>query len=108
MRADSIVQAKMMMMMMKFGTDSDQIAGREEEFLLSDGRPAPFPMEELIIRTPCSIIVSDALEPDYPIIYVNTVFEKVTGYRAEEVLGRNRFSLLSLCGIFFKVLLTLV
>nr|AML76761.1 putative LOV domain-containing protein [Ilex sp. BC-2016] len=38
---------------------------------------------------PSSIVVSDALEPDFPIIYVNTVFEMFTGYRAHEVLGRN-------------------
>ncbi|KAJ0981261.1 hypothetical protein J5N97_009516 [Dioscorea zingiberensis] len=36
-----------------------------------------------------SFVVSDALEPDYPIIYVNTVFEMCTGYSADEVLGRN-------------------
>ncbi|KAH7679819.1 flavin-binding kelch repeat F-box protein 1 [Dioscorea alata] len=36
-----------------------------------------------------SFVVADALEPDYPIIYVNTVFEMSTGYRADEVLGRN-------------------
>lgn len=39
--------------------------------------------------TPTSIIVCDALEPDFPIIYVNSVFEIFTGYRAYEVLGRN-------------------
>nr|AML78823.1 putative LOV domain-containing protein [Xanthium strumarium] len=38
---------------------------------------------------PTSIVVSDALEPDFPVIYVNKVFESVTGYRADEVLGRN-------------------
>nr|GEX82039.1 hypothetical protein [Tanacetum cinerariifolium] len=38
---------------------------------------------------PTSIVVSDAMEPDFPIIYVNKVFESVTGYRADEVLGRN-------------------
>lgn len=38
---------------------------------------------------PTSFVVSDALEPDFPIIYVNTVFEICTGYRADEVLGRN-------------------
>lgn len=40
-------------------------------------------------QSPTSFVVSDALEPDFPIIYVNTVFEKSTGYRADEVLGRN-------------------
>ncbi|CDP16253.1 unnamed protein product [Coffea canephora] len=41
------------------------------------------------ITTPSAIVVSDALEPDFPIIYVNTVFELSTGFRADEVLGRN-------------------
>nr|AML77948.1 putative LOV domain-containing protein [Ligustrum sinense] len=41
------------------------------------------------IRMPASIVVSDALEPDFPVIYVNTVFEFSTGFRADEVLGRN-------------------
>nr|AML76922.1 putative LOV domain-containing protein [Rhamnus japonica] len=39
--------------------------------------------------TPTSFVVSDALEPDFPVIYVNKVFEIFTGYRADEVLGRN-------------------
>ncbi|XP_068658927.1 adagio protein 3-like [Aristolochia californica] len=39
--------------------------------------------------TPTAFVVSDALEPDFPVIYVNTVFEIFTGYRADEVLGRN-------------------
>jgi len=39
--------------------------------------------------TPTSIVVCDALEIDFPIIYVNTTFEISTGYRANEILGRN-------------------
>lgn len=39
--------------------------------------------------TPTSFVVSDALESDFPIIYVNKVFEISTGYRANEALGRN-------------------
>nr|AML77065.1 putative LOV domain-containing protein [Phlox sp. BC-2016] len=39
--------------------------------------------------TPSAIVVSDAFEPDFPVIYVNQVFEIFTGYRADEVLGRN-------------------
>lgn len=41
------------------------------------------------IFTPSSIVVSDALEHDFPIIYVNSVFEISTGFRADEVLGLN-------------------
>lgn len=49
----------------------------------------PFPIDKLLQPAPCGFVVTDALEPDNPIIYVNSVFEMVTGYRAEEVLGRN-------------------
>lgn len=48
--------------------------------------PLPFPVLQ---TAPCGFVVTDALEPDHPIIYVNAVFEMLTGYRAEEVLGRN-------------------
>ncbi len=35
------------------------------------------------------ITISDALSPDMPLIYVNAGFEKMTGYAAAEVLGKN-------------------
>ena len=35
------------------------------------------------------ISIADALQPDMPLIYVNAGFEKMTGYSAAEVLGRN-------------------
>lgn len=38
---------------------------------------------------PSGITVADALQPDLPLVYVNPGFERMTGYRAEEVLGRN-------------------
>nr|AML79122.1 putative LOV domain-containing protein [Cosmarium subtumidum] len=46
-------------------------------------------MEKLMSERPCGLIVCDALDPDQPIIYVNRIFEIVTGYTAEEILGRN-------------------
>ncbi|KAF6155530.1 hypothetical protein GIB67_017885 [Kingdonia uniflora] len=39
--------------------------------------------------TPSAIVVSDAFETDFPIIYVNTVFETSTGFKAHEVIGKN-------------------
>jgi PAS domain S-box-containing protein len=35
------------------------------------------------------IIISDARQPDRPLIYVNSAFERMTGYSAAEVIGQN-------------------
>jgi len=35
------------------------------------------------------ILITDARAPDNPIVFVNPAFERVTGYRAEEAIGRN-------------------
>lgn len=36
-----------------------------------------------------AIIITDCEQADQPIVYVNPAFERITGYRSEEVLGRN-------------------
>ena len=35
------------------------------------------------------IIITDALQHDNPVIYVNTAFQNITGYNSDEVLNRN-------------------
>lgn len=51
--------------------------------------------EELILRERAvaaasnGIIICDARLPDMPIVYINRAFEKMTGYAASEVVGRN-------------------
>jgi PAS domain S-box-containing protein len=35
------------------------------------------------------VVISDARQPDMPIIYVNPMFEEMSGYASSEVLGRN-------------------
>lgn len=35
------------------------------------------------------ITITDALQPDHPIIYANAAFERITGYPKEETLGKN-------------------
>lgn len=35
------------------------------------------------------VIISDARQPDFPIIYCNKAFCEITGYPAEEILGQN-------------------
>ena len=34
-------------------------------------------------------VIADALAPDYPIVFVNAAFERVTGYGRTEAIGRN-------------------
>ena len=38
---------------------------------------------------PVSVAIADAKHADLPLIYVNAAFEALTGYHAEEILGRN-------------------
>ncbi|MCA1770787.1 MAG: EAL domain-containing protein [Halomonas sp.] len=35
------------------------------------------------------VVICDARQPDLPIIYINSAFERITGYMREEALGQN-------------------
>lgn len=35
------------------------------------------------------IVITDSLQPGHPIIYVNPAFERITGYSADEAIGRD-------------------
>jgi diguanylate cyclase (GGDEF)-like protein/PAS domain S-box-containing protein len=35
------------------------------------------------------IVIADARQPDFPVVYVNSAFEDITGYSAVEIQGRN-------------------
>ncbi|CAF1948667.1 unnamed protein product [Brassica oleracea var. botrytis] len=63
----------------------------DSDFDLSggDNGPIPFPLSSQPKTATFGFVVSDALDPNHPIIYVNTVFEIITGYRADEVIGKN-------------------
>nr|AML77451.1 putative LOV domain-containing protein [Brodiaea sierrae] len=83
---------------MEWDSDLEDLSGgeeeEEEERLFAGGLGGPFSIGERLfpgLPVPASygLAVTDAIEPDHPIIYVNEGFEKATGYRAEEVLGRN-------------------
>ena len=45
--------------------------------------------ESVLRQLPVSLVVSDPRQADNPIIFVNSAFEKTTGYSANEVLGQN-------------------
>lgn len=46
-------------------------------------------LEEAISSSTCGITIADFRLPDLPLIYINRAFERLTGYSAEETLGRN-------------------
>ncbi|KAK8265390.1 hypothetical protein V6Z11_D12G175200 [Gossypium hirsutum] len=77
----------------RFSKDEDhKLERREEEGDDEDEGKSELPLKPGLLyypTIPTSFVVSDALEPDFPVIYVNKVFEVFTGYRADEVLGRN-------------------
>lgn len=45
--------------------------------------------ERAIEEAPVGVTISDAGQPDNPLIYINDAFEKLTGYTKEETIGRN-------------------
>ena len=53
---------------------------KEEELRLSN---------QAIAASSNGIVIADASKPDMPITYVNPAFERLTGYEAQEVIGRN-------------------
>ena len=46
-------------------------------------------LERAVESTRTGVLVTDPNRPDNPIVYANPAFERITGYSAEEVLGRN-------------------
>ncbi|MFS8116907.1 MAG: PAS domain S-box protein, partial [Microcoleus sp.] len=45
--------------------------------------------DRALAATSSGIVIADANAPDCPIIYCNSAFERITGYAADEILGRN-------------------
>ena len=35
------------------------------------------------------VVITDARQEDYPVVYVNPAFEQLSGYRAPEIIGRS-------------------
>jgi len=45
--------------------------------------------ERAIAASSNGIVITNATDPENPIIYVNSSFERITGYKASEVIGRD-------------------
>jgi PAS domain S-box-containing protein len=63
----------------------DRPAAASEQGLADHKELAAFAFQ----RTRMPIVISDARQPDYPIVLANDSFLELTGYSAEELLGRN-------------------
>lgn len=47
-------------------------------------------LSERVLETmPNGVAIADATLPDFPLVYVNPAFQRITGYASEQVLGRN-------------------
>ncbi|MFT5495888.1 MAG: PAS domain S-box-containing protein, partial [Kiritimatiellia bacterium] len=46
-------------------------------------------LEKAMSCSSCGITVADMQAEDQPLIYINAAFERITGYSAEETLGKN-------------------
>jgi len=46
-------------------------------------------LQAIVSASRDGVVVADARESDVPIVYVNPAFEQMTGYSADEILGKN-------------------
>ena len=49
----------------------------------------PHVLERAVESARNGVVITDPNQPDNPIVYANPAFERISGYSAEEVLGRN-------------------
>nr|AML76771.1 putative LOV domain-containing protein [Eupomatia bennettii] len=73
---------------------SDESNSRLESVLSNFGLESAFPrvsqdLKDALSTLQQTFVVSDATKPDYPIMYASAGFFSMTGYSAEEVIGRN-------------------
>lgn len=60
------------------------------EFLtIKDAELIPFVLSQILDTCVNGITLSDPDQEDNPIIYANEMFELITGYSQEEIIGRN-------------------
>ncbi|HEY0181565.1 MAG TPA: PAS domain S-box protein [Rhodopila sp.] len=52
-----------------------------------DGDPDPFAAVARLTPTPT--LITDAAQPDHPVIFANDAFCRLTGYQYQEIMGRN-------------------
>ncbi len=46
-------------------------------------------VEQSVMAALCGYVITDCGQKDSPVVFVNHAFQKITGYKANEILGRN-------------------
>ncbi|WP_188972576.1 PAS domain-containing protein, partial [Deinococcus aerolatus] len=49
----------------------------------------PYLMSHALEACVTGVVIADARQGDYPVVYVNPAFEQLSGYLAAEIIGRN-------------------
>lgn len=69
--------------------NADEMRNAELAIAIGQSQSSLYLMARAIASSSNGIILTDAKQPDNPIIYVNPAFETITGYAASEAIGRN-------------------
>ncbi|HEY9813078.1 MAG TPA: PAS domain-containing protein, partial [Candidatus Sericytochromatia bacterium] len=68
----------------------DEVAERERyEEVLRQAAGENLRLGQAVISVSDGIIITDPHQPNNPIIYINPAFTKITGYTAQDILGKN-------------------
>lgn len=67
----------------------DRSASLREGERLEEVRGASDPYGAAIRATRMPIVITDAAQPDHPIVFANDAFVVLSGYRRDEIIGRN-------------------
>ena len=71
-----------------------QVPDRPDVAVAIKAGPVPMPavaglLERAVASSASGVVVVDMLDDDHPMLHVNPAFEQMSGYAADEVLGRN-------------------
>ena len=71
-----------------------QVPDRPDVAVAIKAGPVPMPavaglLERAVASSSSGVVVVDMLDDDHPMLHVNPAFEQMSGYAADEVLGRN-------------------
>jgi PAS domain S-box-containing protein len=85
-----VLMAGLTLSALGFSLISMQTNTRRRAYSIAEQMTARLRLQERAITSASDgIIITDPVQPDNPVIYANPATERITGYSAEEMLGRN-------------------